>query len=55
MFRGESAASPAFMTAGAWIQYAQQFNAMLFQIEHRYYGSSYPTRYTVVFLCKNLI
>lgn len=43
MFSGESAASKSFMLAGAWINYANTFNAYLFQLEHRYYGKSHPT------------
>lgn len=43
MIRGESPVSRGFMFAGAWTIYAQKYKAMLFQLEQRYYGSSYPT------------
>lgn len=43
MLRGENTLSVPFMVAGAWIEYAEQFNAMLFQLEHRFYGQSMPT------------
>lgn len=45
MFRGESAASISFMVAGAWIKYAEQYGAKLYQLEHRFYGKSIPTPY----------
>lgn len=45
MFRGESAASMSFMVAGSWIKYAEQYGAMLYQLEHRFYGKSVPTPY----------
>lgn len=45
MFRGESAASISFMVAGAWIKYAEQYGAKLYQLEHRFYGKSVPTPY----------
>lgn len=43
MIGGEGEASVEWMTKGAWIDYAQQFGALCFQLEHRYYGKSYPT------------
>lgn len=43
MLRGENELSAPFMVAGAWVEYAQQLNALLFQLEHRYYGQSMPT------------
>lgn len=42
---GEGPANPVWMENGAWIQYAQEHNAMLFMVEHRYYGQTHPTRY----------
>lgn len=45
MLRGENGLSAPFMLAGAWVEYGKKFNAMLFQLEHRYYGQSMPTRY----------
>lgn len=43
MIGGEGEASPKWMSQGAWIDYAKQYNAMCFQLEHRYYGKSHPT------------
>uniref|UniRef100_H2Y479 Serine protease K12H4.7 n=1 Tax=Ciona savignyi TaxID=51511 RepID=H2Y479_CIOSA len=40
---GEGPASHAWMTEGHWVTMAQQTKAMLFQIEHRFYGDSHPT------------
>ena len=42
---GEGPANPVWMENGAWIQYPQEHNAMLFMVEHRYYGQTHPTRY----------
>nr|CAI5825945.1 unnamed protein product [Callosobruchus analis] len=43
MIGGESEATIYWMTKGAWINYAIKFNAICFQLEHRYYGKSHPT------------
>lgn len=43
MLGGESAASVTWMTAGSWIDLAKKYGALLFQLEHRYYGGSKPT------------
>ncbi|VEN40301.1 unnamed protein product [Callosobruchus maculatus] len=43
MIGGEGEASIQWMTKGAWINYAKKFNAICFQLEHRYYGKSHPT------------
>ncbi|CAO1329149.1 unnamed protein product [Diamesa hyperborea] len=43
MIGGEGAISEKWMTKGAWMKYAKQFNAICFQVEHRYYGKSHPT------------
>ncbi|XP_050530553.1 putative serine protease K12H4.7 [Daktulosphaira vitifoliae] len=43
MIGGENAISSLWMTTGAWIDYAKEFNALCFQLEHRYYGKSRPT------------
>ncbi|ESO86391.1 hypothetical protein LOTGIDRAFT_195134 [Lottia gigantea] len=43
MLGGEGPLGPTWMVDGAWIDYAQAYNAMLFSIEHRYYGKSHPT------------
>lgn len=40
---GEGAANAKWMVEGQWIEYAKQFGALCFQIEHRFYGQSYPT------------
>lgn len=44
MLRGEERLSAGFMVKGAWINYAKKFGAMVFQLEHRFYGDSYPTK-----------
>lgn len=43
MIGGEGEANSLWMTNGAWIDYAKEFNAICFQLEHRYYGKSHPT------------
>lgn len=43
MIGGEGEATAKWMVQGAWIQYAKEHNALCFQLEHRYYGKSYPT------------
>ncbi|XP_037068422.1 LOW QUALITY PROTEIN: putative serine protease K12H4.7 [Pollicipes pollicipes] len=43
MIGGEGPASPVWMVTGQWIEYAKQYNALCFQLEHRFYGKSYPT------------
>jgi hypothetical protein len=42
---GEGTADPIWMENGAWVDYAQTYKAMMFQVEHRYYGKTWPTRY----------
>ena len=42
---GEAAADPIWLLEGAWIQYAQMYNALLVMLEHRYYGESQPLPY----------
>lgn len=42
MIGGEGEASARWMVEGAWIDYAKQYNAMCFQLEHRFYGKSHP-------------
>ncbi|XP_069679162.1 putative serine protease F56F10.1 [Periplaneta americana] len=44
MIGGEAAASAEWMVTGQWINYAQRYNALCFQLEHRYYGASHPLR-----------
>lgn len=39
---GEGQASIQWMSAGAWIQTAREYGALLFQLEHRFYGESQP-------------
>ncbi|CAH0546510.1 unnamed protein product [Brassicogethes aeneus] len=41
---GEGEASDKWMTQGAWIDYAKEYKALCFQLEHRFYGKSHPTR-----------
>lgn len=43
MIGGEGEATAKWMHEGAWIHYAQEFGALCFQLEHRYYGKSHPT------------
>ncbi|KAL8619522.1 hypothetical protein ACOMHN_011873 [Nucella lapillus] len=40
---GEGPANPIWMENGAWVQYAQEHKAMMFMMEHRYYGKTHPT------------
>ncbi len=35
MIGGEGEANPAWMTQGTWIDYAKQFGAICFMLEHR--------------------
>nr|KAF7435023.1 hypothetical protein H0235_003214 [Vespula pensylvanica] len=49
---GEGTATAKWMVEGQWIEYAKQFEAMCFQLEHRFYGKSHPTADMSV---KNLI
>lgn len=44
MIGGEGEASAKWMVAGAWIEYAKMFGALCFQLEHRFYGKSRPTK-----------
>ncbi len=43
MIGGEGTADPIWMVMGTWIEYAKKYNALCFQLEHRYYGKSHPT------------
>lgn len=43
MIGGEGTASAKWMVEGQWIEYAKQFGALCFQVEHRFYGKSHPT------------
>lgn len=44
MIGGEGPASAKWMVEGQWLEYAKQFGALCFQLEHRYYGKSHPTK-----------
>lgn len=44
MIGGEGEALVDWMSQGAWIDYAKQYKAICFQLEHRYYGKSHPTK-----------
>jgi hypothetical protein len=44
MIGGEGEATSTWMLKGAWIKYAEQFGALCFMVEHRFYGRSQPTR-----------
>ncbi|XP_063240826.1 putative serine protease K12H4.7 [Bacillus rossius redtenbacheri] len=48
---GEGAANATWMVQGSWLDYAAEHNALCFQLEHRFYGDSHPTKDTSV---KNL-
>ncbi|KAF4532425.1 hypothetical protein B566_EDAN003878 [Ephemera danica] len=52
MIGGEGKANPIWMSEGMWIEYARLFNALCFELEHRYYGKSHPTEDLSV---KNLV
>jgi pimeloyl-ACP methyl ester carboxylesterase len=43
MIGGEGTATDYWMTNGSWIEYAEKYQPILFQLEHRYYGQSHPT------------
>lgn len=43
MLGGEGAAGVGWMTGGSWVDSAKRFGALLFQLEHRFYGDSKPT------------
>jgi len=43
MIGGEEKISDKWLFTGAVFEYAKIFKAMIFQLEHRYYGESYPT------------
>lgn len=45
MIGAEGIANPKWMVEGQWIEYAKEFGAMCFYLEHRFYGKSYPTAY----------
>jgi len=40
---GEERISDKWLIDGAMMEYAEKFNALCFQLEHRYYGESNPT------------
>lgn len=40
----EDEAKVEWISRGAWIDYAQQYNALCFVLEHRFYGKSHPTK-----------
>ncbi|XP_018566061.1 putative serine protease K12H4.7 isoform X2 [Anoplophora glabripennis] len=42
MLGGESEASERWMIYGSWLVSAQKYGALLFQLEHRFYGKSHP-------------
>lgn len=43
MVGGEGAISSGWMTDGFWVDKAREHQALLLQLEHRFYGSSQPT------------
>ncbi|KAJ8924680.1 hypothetical protein NQ315_000831 [Exocentrus adspersus] len=42
MLGGESSLSSSWMVRGSWVDSAKKYGALLFQLEHRYYGYSLP-------------
>ncbi|XP_065349861.1 putative serine protease K12H4.7 [Cloeon dipterum] len=52
MIGGEGKADAIWMEQGMWVEYAKQFKALCFQVEHRFYGKSHPTENSSV---KNLV
>jgi hypothetical protein len=42
---GEGPGGPDSMRDFQWVNYAKTYNAMMFMVQHRYYGESYPTRW----------
>lgn len=44
MIGGEGEATAKWMVQGAWAHYAREHNALMFQLEHRFYGQSRPTK-----------
>lgn len=47
MIGGEGEATAKWMVEGQWIEYAKQYRALCFQLEHRFYGKSHPTSYDI--------
>ena len=43
MIGGEGPATAIWVVESQWIEYAKQFGALCFQLEHRFYGESKPT------------
>lgn len=43
MIGAEGIANVKWMVEGQWIEYAKEFGAMCFYLEHRFYGNSHPT------------
>merc|ERR1719370_1886660 len=43
MIGGEGEASPGWLNYGQWYKWAEENNAAMFLLEHRYYGQSKPT------------
>lgn len=43
MIGAEGIANAKWMIEGQWIEYAKEFGAMCFYLEHRFYGKSHPT------------
>ncbi|XP_014487110.1 PREDICTED: putative serine protease K12H4.7 [Dinoponera quadriceps] len=43
MIGAEGEVKPKWLVEGLWIDYAKEFGAMCFHLEHRFYGKSHPT------------
>ena len=50
---GEGEASPKWVVKGMMMEWANKFNALTFQLEHRFYGKSHPTEYANSHYCIN--
>jgi len=48
MIGGEESIDDGFISGGMWIEWAKKYSALCFQVEHRYYGKSYPTAYNEI-------
>lgn len=44
MINSEGAAVSGWLIHGQWYKYAKQNNALMFLLEHRFYGASQPTK-----------
>ncbi len=45
MIGGEQSINDGFINSGMWIEWAEKYSALCFQVEHRYYGNSFQISY----------